>query len=393
MKTAFIHANVLDVLEKKVCPDCTVLVENGIITAIGPQTDTRESRLVDLKGAYLSPGLFNCHVHITSSTTNDPSMDKASVVGYTLASLENLRTFIQTGVTFVRDVGEYGTIATELRDAIRVGRVKMAPDMQVAGHPICMTGGTTWNFVGYQADGVDECRKAARLMLREGADWIKLMGTGAIATRGVEPGCTQLGEDELRAAVVEGHKVGVRSSCHVQNIEGAKNAIRAGVDCLEHGFRLDEEAVAMMLEKGTWLVPTVSVPSSVLRGEGKGMREEFVRKARQMEAYCYDSFRRAYNAGVPCALGSDVGTPMCLPEETAREMVVMVEQCGLDPFDALAIGTINSARLCRVDKELGSITVGKKAHFAIFAENPAQDIRAAQNCLMTVKNGEILWQK
>lgn len=156
---------------------------------------------------------------------------------------------------------------------------------------------------------------------------------------------------------------------------------------------MDEETVRMMAEHGTWLDGTVSALYCILRGKDKGLPEEFYQKAIDAEGQVYRSFRMCFEAGVPCAAGSDAGSSFCYHDESAIELVIMVEKCGITPMDAMVIGTINSAKLCRVEGSLGSVTVGKKAHFAVFAENPAENIRAAMDCCMTVKNGEILWQK
>jgi len=393
VKRAFTHAHVLDVLERKILNDCTVLVEDGIITAVGADADTAGAQIVDLGGKYLTPGLFNSHIHMTFVPALDLSLAGGSTVAQTLNALDNLAMHIKSGVTFIRDAGAQGNIGVELRNAARAGKLRMVPDMQVSGKAITMTGGTAWNIIGYEADGEDECRKAARLMIRDGVDWLKLMATGGVLTHGVEPGCTQLSEAELHAAVEEGHKVGIKSMCHAQGNEGIKNAIRAGVDSIEHGFFLDDEAIQMMLDRGTWLCATLTPVHVILENADKGIPEEFVRKARYAYEHHLDSFKRAHAAGVPCALGTDAGCTFNPHDLTYLEMALMVQKCGIDAFEALAMGTINSARLCGVEDSLGSVTVGKKAHLAVFEKNPIQDISATKDCAMTVKNGEILWAK
>lgn len=392
MKTIFSHANVVDVLAGKILPDQRVLVEDGLIQAIGPDLDMAGAEVVDLGGRYLSPGFFNCHTHLTCPFIASPAEMKRSHVYFTLYSLENLATYIKTGVTFVRDVGDMDFITVDIRDAIRSGLIKMAPDMVTTGRPICMTGGSTWNIFGIQADGEDECRKTARLIIRSKVDWLKLMATGGTATLGNRCAAEQLTEGELRAAVEEAHKAGIKVSCHAQGLEGAMNAINAGVDCMEHGFILDDTAVQMMVERGMWLVPTLMASTSILIHKDLCTEPEFLRKAELNSANMFDSFKRAYDAGVKCALGTDCGSILCSHDNTAMEMVLMVERCGLTPAEALKIGTINSAELCDVAESLGSVTVGKKAHFAVLTDDPLKDIRATTHCVMTIKNGEVLWQ-
>ena len=295
-------------------------------------------------------------------------------------------------MTFIRDVGSNDNVAVELMRAVESGRIKKAPDIQAAGKPICMTGGTTWGFLGYEADGENECRKAARLMLRSGANLIKLMATGGVVTHGSKPGAVQLSENELRAAIEEAHHLGYKACCHAESVEGAKNAIRAGIDCIEHGDELDDEAIQMMLERGVALDATVSTIYCIIDNADK-TDAEFVEKSRECAEKCVDSFRKAYRAGVLCVLGSDCGTPCCFYDNSAYELIVMVEKGGLTPFEALSVGTINSAKVCGVEDMLGSVSVGKKAHFAVFEHNPVEDIRALSNCIMTIKSGEIIYQK
>ena len=392
MKCAFTHANVIDVLEHRLIEDCAILTEDGKITQIlsGGTAPANYSE-VDLTGKYLAPGLFNCHVHSMVCFAPDGTNLWGDTVFHTLSALENLQSYVRSGVVFVRDVGGGSdSIPIELKKAIDSGRIINAPDMQVCGQPICMTGGTTWQFIGYQADGEDGVRTAARLMLRRGANLIKLMGTGGVVTPGNKIEAPHLNEKELRAAVEEAHNAGVRATCHVHNNTGALNAIRAGVDCLEHGTALSDEAIQMMVKKGIYLDATLAATYSIIRSS---KNEEFTRKAKVAASTAVDTFRRAHAAGVRCVSGTDCGTEGCFHTESALELVLMVEQGGVDPFEAFAIATINSAEICDVADRLGSVSVGKDASFAVFDQNPIADIHAAQDCVMTIKNGRIIWEK
>ena len=400
MLRAFINANVIDVLEKKTIPNCTVLVENGIIKAVGPEVDTTGAEIVDIAGKYLTPGLFNLHVHtavpvlpqdLQHIARGDNIMECEEHAAFcAILGMKHMAEYIRSGVTFVRDVGSPFSSIWELRRMAKLGQIKMAPEMQLCGRPIVQTGGTTWNMIGYEVDGVDECLKATRLMIRSGADWLKVMGTGGVVTRFSKPSIAQFTMDELKTIVDEGHKFGIKSCIHVQNEEGARQAILAGFDCLEHGFVLTDELIEMMLERGTWLDPTLSAPYCIYNNSTD---PEFKEKARLALENSWDSFKRAYKAGVPCVLANDCGTATCFHYNTAMEMVLMVEKCGLSAYDAFEIGTINSARCCDVDDKLGSVTVGKKAHFAVFEKDPIADINASMDNFMTIKDGEVLWRK
>lgn len=390
MKKLFKNANVVDVIKKETYM-ADILTENGIIIQIGDLKGLPSNiRTLDLHGRTLMPGLFNCHVHITSNP--DPRAQKpTSQAALTIQAINNLALHLSSGVTYVRDVGSADFIDIELREAVNDGRVQ-GPDMQVSGRCICMTGGHGWN-TGRQADGADECRKAAREMLRAGADWIKVMATGGVMTKGVEPGAEQLSVEEMTAIAEEAHKKGVRVCTHAQGNTGIKNALKAGIDCIEHGIYLDDESIGTMLKQGSWLVPTLCAPHFILKhGVKDGVPEYAVKKTEIVHDAHFASFQKAYKAGVKCACGTDAGTPYNPHNGTPNELILMVKS-GLTPMQAIETATINSAKLLNVSDSLGSIEVGKKAHFAIFDGDPSKDINDILKCRMTVKNGEVVYKK
>ena len=390
MKKLFKNANVVDVIKKETYM-ADILTENGIIIQIGDLKGLPSNiRTLDLHGRTLMPGLFNCHVHITSNP--DPRAQKpTSQAALTIQAINNLALHLSSGVTYVRDVGSADFIDIELREAVNDGRVQ-GPDMQVSGRCICMTGGHGWN-TGRQADGADECRKAAREMLRAGADWIKVMATGGVMTKGVEPGAEQLSVEEMTAIAEEAHKKGVRVCTHAQGNTGIKNALKAGIDCIEHGIYLDDESIGTMLKQGSWLVPTLCAPHFILKhGVKDGVPEYAVKKTEIVHDAHFASFQKAYKAGVKCACGTDAGTPYNPHNGTPNELILMVKS-GLTPMQAIETATINSAKLLNVSDSLGSVEVGKKAHFAIFDGDPSKDINDILKCRITVKNGEVVYKK
>lgn len=397
MKYVYKNANIIDVEKHETLENKTISVENGLIAEIVDTYDTSDTfscEIIDLQGKYLIPGLFNCHTHMTFEVGSSQAMivQPGRTVQHVLIALENLATYIKTGVTFVRDVGDYEGITVVLRDSIKQGKIKMAPDVQTTARPICMTGGSTWNLNGIQADGEDECRKTARLLIREKIDWLKLMATGGTCTLGNKCAAEQLTVRELQAAVEEAHKAGIKVACHAQGIEGAMNAINAGVDCLEHGFELNDEAIELMIQKGIWLVPTLSASYEIKKRATAETNKEFIEKANINVDNVFKSFPKAYHAGVRCAAGTDCGSILNPHSNSCEELIIMVNELGFAPYDALEIGTINSARLCGVDSIMGSIAAGKKANFAVYADNPGEKIVTLRNCLMTVKNGEVLYK-
>lgn len=390
MKKLFKNGNIVDAAAKKVYK-ADILVEDGVIAAVGTDLDLPKNiRTTDLHGQYVLPGLFNCHVHITSNP--DPRAPRpTSDAALTIQAMNNLALHLSSGVTYIRDVGSANFIDIVLRDAVAAGKVN-GPDMQTSGKCICMTGGHGWS-TGRQADGRDDCRKAAREMLRAGADWIKVMATGGVMTKGVEPGAEQLSVEEMAVIVEEAHKKGARVCTHAQGNSGIRNALEAGIDCIEHGIYLDDEIIDTMLKKGSWLVPTLCAPHFILKyGIAGGVPDYAVKKTEVVHAAHTASFQKAYKAGVKIACGTDAGTPYNPHDGTPNELILMVK-AGLTPFQAIETATINSARLLKVDDILGTIEPGKKAHLAIFKNDPTEDINNILDCRMTVKDGEIVYKK
>src|SRR3954447_3002298 len=232
----------------------TVVVSNGRITEVrsgGAAPEAPEgTEVIDLQGRTLLPGLINAHIHIMFDAGPD-AVVAAARQGLAITLLEAVRTgerMLRAGITTARDLGgmDYGELA--LRDAFARGEFP-GPRLLCAGKLITMTGGHGWP-IGFEADGADAVRKAVRENLKHGVDCIKIMATGGVLTPGVEPGSTQLGEEEIRAGVEETHKVGKRAATHAQGTEGVKNALRAGIDTVEHGIFLDDEAIDMMAQRG-----------------------------------------------------------------------------------------------------------------------------------------------
>ena len=391
MITVFTNANILDVIGETTIKNGSVLVEDGTIKEVGANIAVPEgAKVVDLGGKTMLPGIFNCHVHMCSDAGNG-RREQISDASAAIRGIKNLRTLVNSGVTYIRDAGSPHYIDIDLHEAQLRGDI-VAPEMQTAGRCICMTGGHGHDN-GREADGPDDCRKAAREQLKAGATWIKVMATGGVMTKGVEPGSPQLTEEELRAAIEEAHKAGAKSFTHAQGMTGIKNALRAGVDSIEHGFFMDDWCFDFMKEHNVFFVPTLAAPYWIkVNGTAAGIPDYMVRKVENTIEAHQDTFRRAHKAGVRIALGTDAGTPFNKYDLTCYECVLMVEN-GMTPMEAIQCGTINAAELMSVDATHGSITPGKRANFAIFEEDPLEDIHALLNCAMTVIGGEVVFEK
>lgn len=391
MSTLFTHANIVDVIGGTMIEDGSVLVEDGIIKEVGKDIAApADAKVIDLGGKTMTPGLFNCHVHMCSDAGTGVR-ETISDATSTVRALKNLKTLLNSGVTYVRDAGAPHYIDVDLHEAQLKGDI-LAPEMQTSGRCICMTGGHGHDS-GREADGPDDCRKAAREQLKAGANWIKLMATGGVMTKGVEPGSPQLTEEELRAAVEEAHKAGAKTFTHAQGMEGIKNALRAGIDSIEHGFFMDDWCFDFMKEHNVFFVPTLAAPYWIKKfGTGAGIPDYMVKKVEKTIDAHQDTFHRAHKAGVKIALGTDAGTPFNKFDKTAFECVLMVEN-GMTPMEAIQCGTINAAELLSVKDTHGSITVGKVANFAVFEKNPLEDVNALLDCAMTVLGGEVVFEK
>lgn len=391
MTTLFKNANIVDVIGQTVLAGGSVLVESGVIKEVGKDLQApSDAKIIDLQGKNLLPGLFNCHVHMCSDagTGVSETLSDASVA---IRALKNLNTLLSSGVTYIRDAGAPKYIDVDLHNAQLKGDI-VAPEMQTAGKCICMTGGHGHDS-GREADGPDDCRKAAREQLKAGANWIKVMATGGVMTKGVEPGSPQMTEDELRAAIEEAHKAGAKTFSHAQGMEGIKNALRAGVDSIEHGFFMDDWCFDFMKEHNVFFVPTLAAPYWIKKfGTDAGIPDYMVKKVEKTIDAHQDTFRRAHKAGVKIALGTDAGTPFNKYDQTAFECVLMVEN-GMTPMEAIQCGTIHAAELLDVKDTHGSITPGKKANMAVFEKNPLEDIHALLDCSMTILNGEVVFEK
>ncbi|HIR05520.1 MAG TPA: amidohydrolase family protein [Candidatus Copromonas faecavium] len=391
MTTVFTNANILDVIGETTIKGGSVLVEDDIIKEVGTDIAIPEgAKVVDLGGKTMLPGIFNCHVHMCSDAGNGQK-EHLSDAASAIRGIKNLRILVNSGVTYIRDAGSPNYIDIDLHEAQLRGDI-IAPEMQTAGRCICMTGGHGHDS-GREADGPDDCRKAAREQLKAGASWIKVMATGGVMTKGVEPGSPQLTEEELRAAIEEAHKAGAKSFTHAQGMEGIKNALRAGVDSIEHGFFMDDWCFNFMKEHNVFFVPTLAAPYWIkVHGTAAGIPDYMVRKVENTIEAHQDTFRRAHKAGVKIALGTDAGTPFNKYDLTCYECVLMVEN-GMTPMEAIQCGTINAAKLLSVDATHGSITPGKRANFSIFEEDPLNDIHALLNCAMTVIGGKVVFEK
>ena len=389
-------------------PNAAILIEDNRIKAVGaandiapPDTKTAE---LDAKGGFILPGFIDTHVHLMLEGVN---IMRDMVTPFSLKfynSAQYMRRTIEAGITSVRDAG--GADAG-VKQAVDTGLV-LGPRMQISVVPLTITGGhgDGWMLSGNEfnlfpsypgnpdgrCDGVEEVRRKVREVLRAGAEVIKVCSTGGVLSPRDHPEFTQFTPEELQVIVREAaYRRGVKVMAHAQGAEGVKNAIRAGIYSIEHGIYLDDEAIELMLEHGTFLVPTLLAPLSVLEiGEAGGMPEYAVRKAREVVEIHSDSISRAHKAGVKIAMGTDAGV---MPHGTnLRELGLMVN-IGLTPMQVIVATTKVAAECLGWQDRVGTVEAGKLADIVIAKTNPLQDIRSLEkieNIAVVMKDGKIV---
>ncbi len=358
-----------------------LIVENGVVREV------RDSGgACDREAACVVPGLVNAHAHLEMSGEADTvgSLALLTPGQRLLRAVENAAKALRAGVTAMRDLGGSNNIAIEVRDAINEGRIP-GPRIAAAGRVLCMTGGHGW-FVGREIDSPMEARKAVREERRAGADCIKLIATGGVLTKGAVPGLAQLTEDEMREACTEAHRHGMRVAAHAIGTEGINNALRAGVDSIEHGMLLNDESIALFKERGAYLVPTITAPCCILEhAEGGGQPEFVVRKAREINEHMQANLRRAFAAGVKFAGGSDAGTPFNFHDRYADEVLMLQRVAGMTPHQALHASTAVAAELIGLHR--GILESGEPADFLCLDADIGRDPGALTRPVAVFKAG------
>ena len=388
----------VDVEREQLLQRQDILVADGVIAAVGTGIAGPDgASVIDLSGHYCLPGLIDAHTHLM---VGGPGLNSSSAEK-TLIGLRNAQTMLQHGYTTLRIPGDgdigFGSIA--LRDAIARG-LFTGPRMQVAPHFLCPLGGhCDRNAIAPDsgvptaphviAAGEDSAREAVRRELKYGADWIKVHATGGIMSVGDDPRVQSFTDAELAAFSDETHRHGKKITAHIHGAGAVKSAVRAGFDSVEHGTLMDEEAIEMMVESGTWLVPTVYVLDFIVgSGQSRRMTPEIMAKAREVAKVRDDSFRKAYKAGVKMAVGSD---QVFSHRHSAREFAALV-RLGVTPMDAIVMGTINGATLMDLEDEIGSVAVGKQADIVAVPGNPLDDISVLEKVEFVMLGGRIIRQ-
>lgn len=353
-----------------------VRFEDGMITAVGDIIARPGERIIEAAGCTVIPGLIDAHSHLT----HFEHVEDRSPAHVAFRSAARAREALKAGVTSVRDIGSHRRIDVELRAAIRAGLV-VGPTMKCAGSSISTPGGHSVPRA-QEADGPDAVRRAVREQLAAGADFVKLNCSGGVMG-GASVMQAQLTRAEIEAAVDEAALAGTTVSVHAHPPEAIKRAVQAGVRSVEHGSFLDEECAGLMAEHGAFLTPTFAVYATI----GGSGSTEVADAANAILSRKVGSFRRALDAGVAWAVGSDCGV-LTSPSTIAAEIDYLVREVGLAPSDVLSHATAGNADLLGFDG-VGQIAIGLRADLAVLRGDPLSDIGAIRNVRLTIVGGVV----
>lgn len=406
-QSTYIHCGqLIDVEEGRVKKDHTIVVEGNLIKAVekGLLAPPADARLVDLSAYVVMPGLIDMHVHIEtqSSPTSYLKRFTQGSVATAYECLAYADTTLMAGFTTVRDLGGSG-VNIAIRDAINAGQVR-GPRIYTSGKSIATTGGHADPTNGYRreimpdagpkegvADGVAQCREAVRWRYKNGADLIKITGTGGVLSVAKSGDNPQYHADEFAAIVETATDYGFHVAVHAHGAEGMKRAVLAGVTTIEHGTKMTEEVMDLMIAHNTYLVPTITAGKAVARNaEIPDYYPEVVRpKAREIGPMLQSTFAKAYKRGVPIAFGTDAG--VFRHGDNWQEFVYMTE-AGMPMMEALQSATVVPATILKESDRLGSITPGKWADVIAVAGDPLTTPAVMEQVVFVMKEGVIYKQ-
>jgi len=361
--------------------------------------------VIDLTSHTCMPGWMDMHVHL-SFESNPKAYEerfRLNPADYAFRSAVHAKRTLLAGFTTVRDVGTRDGVTISLRNAINQGLTD-GPTIYTSGTSLATTGGHADRTNGVRADlmgdpgpkegvvnGVDDAKKAVRQRYKEGADLIKITATGgvlSVAKNGMNP---QFKEDEIRAIIETAKDYDFHVAAHAHGAEGMKRAIRAGIHSIEHGSLMDEEAIQLFKEHGTWWVPTMSAGEFVAeKAEIPGyLPAVVVPKARSIGPAMKETFRKAYAAGVKIAFGTDCG--VSAHGSNAREFLLMNE-AGMPPLETIQVATLRAAQLMGIEESTGTLATGKAADIVATPENPADDLETVLRPSFVMKAGKVYRQ-
>ncbi|MFN4292225.1 MAG: amidohydrolase family protein [Permianibacter sp.] len=393
----------LDVRTGAIVKEAGILIRDGRIVAVGDNSSTptggEDARVLDLGDMTLLPGLIDMHVHLDS----DPSYG-----GYTglqfgdrfwsVLTVPHAERTLKAGFTTVRNVGADAWNDVGLRQAIDEGKI-IGPRVVTAAYSFGATGGhcdSTYfppsmnQKSPYNADNPDEARARVRELRKYGAQVIKICATGGVFSRNTEPGQQQMRYEEMKAVVDDAHMYGLKVAAHAHGTSGIKDAIRAGVDTIEHASLIDDEGIKLAKKMGAYLSMDIyNTDYTQAEGKKNGVLEDNLRKDREVGDLQRENFRKAHQAGVKMIYGTDAGI---YPHgDNGKQFAVMVRY-GMTPVQAIQTATIHAADALG-NRDVGVIEAGRFADVIAVAGDPSNDVRLLEHVAFVMKGGQIIKQQ
>jgi len=393
---------VIDVRSGAIRKDVTLRIRDGLVVSVeNANSNPPSGDYLDLSEYTVLPGLIDVHTHLCDSSYMGEAFDHwiYPAASFGIVGTVNASKTLRAGFTTVRDVSAPFYADTALRDAIEAGWIE-GPRVFASGGMITMTGGHgTWgNWMAPQhklstdahvlADGVAEVRKAVRVHVRNQVDLIKLAATGGFGTANSLPGAASYTVEEMRAAVEEARKHGLRVAAHAHGAEGILNALAAGVDSIEHGSMLNDEGIEALQDSGAYLVMDLLAARFDLIETNKDYADKGLERGNEAEFAAYQAlFRKAYEAGVRMAYGTDAGI---YPHGRNAEQFALMVEAGMSNADAIRSATVWAAELLGKSDQLGELAPGKAADLIAVSGNPLDDVTVLERVEFVMKGGVVV---
>lgn len=407
MTTLFQNCNIIDVENGgAILPNTSVLTKDDKIVSVGGSESTAD-RVIDLKGAYLLPGLINLHVHLFGTGAPSKALAGGGLQKFLMAVLktpvgakimdkiitDNVAVQLNSGVTTIRSVGDFCYSDIRIRDKIKAGKL-LGPRMLVSGPAITVPGGHGDGNFAITSDDIPTLISFVEKNAKAGVDLIKICVTGGVmdAKEAGHPGELKMNLEQTKAVCDKAHELGLKVASHTESEAGLEVALKGGVDTIEHGAAIDDEMLALYRKNHSAMVITLSpcvalafLPPSVTKLDDKAtLNTKIVGKG------MVEGAKRAMREGIPLGLGTDAACPLCTQYNTWRELAYVSALCGMSTSDVLCAATLVNARIAGIDDITGSVTAGKAADLLIVQGNPLEDLEALAAPLYVMANGNLL---